>query len=141
MAEDLQGNSVPFWSNVQNYNNQLAKLWDDVRLARKSINDVGGQNGYRALEDWLECQKMVLAYLSYYIDEEAVKEIKKSHKQISEMTFNIQFSSLGTRISPEQWGKIKQILSDNEDILCWQQGKNNLFMHMKYKEDPEMYQS
>jgi hypothetical protein len=142
MNIDTAVEQAPVWSNFQNYYAHIAKLWDDVREARKRINDAPGVDfisGFKALEDWFEAQQAITDKLAPYLDEKVLTKVDANFTKILSLTGGSQFAFLSTEATPAVWNEIKTILRENERQLNVEQGKLGLFMMRKPKEDKELY--
>jgi hypothetical protein len=140
--QDILVEQAPVWSNFQNYYAHIAKLWDDVRLARQRINDAPGNDilgGFKALEDWLEAQKSLTDKLAPYLDPLVLEKIDERYAEIDRVTNGLQFAFLAQNAVPQTWKTIKERLYQNERQLNIEQGKLGLFMMRKVKEDKDLY--
>lgn len=131
MMEQQDVQSVPWWSNTVNYYNHIKNLWEDIKKARQMINEGVAGTAHKAMEDWLEAQKILVDFLSAYLSEAELKEIDENIAIIDKRTGGQQFIALVGVLDETSWLDIKRKLERNERILALSQARNSLFLQKK----------
>lgn len=137
MAEDnniLREGKVMF-ANTVNYYDHLKVLWGEVMKARKNFNEGYYGGGAKSLEDWVEAQKMLIDFVHPYMEREALARVDANHARIEDITKGQLFVNLQETLNPSQWKVIKDLLEENERIICYQQALNEMFLIKKPKMD------
>lgn len=132
----------PVWSNERNYYDHMRALWEDVRLARKMLNNSPNGNiydGFRAMEDWFEAQKALIDKLAPFMDAKVLAEVDGRVKDIKELTQGQLFATLGTLATSSMWVEIKSKLEQNERAISIEMADLGLYMRRKSKKNMDEY--